>query len=157
MAGTIESNFDAGAIETSFTGLECWSAKFNALSGVILEFGGRVPNSFPNQNPKLTEEERMFKGTHAWFLRCPWLIYDQAGVKIGNEIDGLGLNNLVDAELREMRINPIDFGLFAVFSNDFAISVSNSVNGDGGTNFSLRIENVRWKFGFRRPPLRVVS
>ncbi len=73
---------------------------------------------------------------------------DAEGTVLGDEDDGSGVLQIVNARVRFLRINPIGYGLFATFSNDLSIEARNSE----GSEYSIGLDNGYWIFEDRAEP-----
>lgn len=67
----------------------CWSyaANVNTGSCVAFDIGPKVVREKPLRNPRISKEERLYRGEFEFYVRCSWRLDWKGGVLCGGEDD----------------------------------------------------------------------
>jgi hypothetical protein len=135
----------AGAL----SGKRVLSVRTHPLSGVIVDVGEWMHRVKPIKNPALTEEERIFEGTHSLFIRRGLRLRGAAPLLVdgkrpeGDDVWRL-LDQLVGSVLLTVEfVNPI-LELKLDFDNGFGLYVETAEGAPDKERYSIAIDDSYW-------------
>lgn len=136
-------------VADSLAGRRVLSVRSHPLSGVVIDLGEWRRRRKPVKNDALTEDERLFEGSHSLFLQTPLELRARSELLVdgqrpeGDEVWRL-LDQLVGYVLLKAEfVNPL-LQLELAFEKDFYLYADTSEIPDGEKCYSIAIDALYW-------------
>jgi hypothetical protein len=136
-------------VSDSLAGRRVLSVRSHPLSGVIIDVGEWRRRRKPVKNDALTEQERLFEGSHSLFLQAELELHGSSALLVGGkrpEGDDVWrlLDQLVDRILLKAEfVSPL-LALKLSFNNGFCLYVETARRNDDMLCYSIAIDDLYW-------------
>jgi len=134
-------------IASTLTGLPVLSVISNLQSGSLIELGTRRPISRPVDNSQLTDDQRLFEGSHSIYITCVWELVCPSEWREKEPLSNAELLPVLDllvgsaVEAADIRSPLLD--LFLHFANAMELTVMPSQNSQL-PGYTMRIDRSYW-------------
>ena len=144
-----------------FTGRRCWSFYVGESTGsaLVLDFEPKVSRRIPLLNPRLSEEERYYRGEFSIYIECAWRLDSDTQVVCGSgdspaegESMSRGLTRILRRSVESMTVAKPAWDLTVRFGDGLTLTAFCDQPGDAEedlTDYSCSLSNVVYVVGPR--------